>query len=94
MTSLDVTSQYLVFKITHFVELNIRYQHVKVHWPKLSGSNFMRVGGKHPPPPNLQAFKKPNPYKVKGPKSRQINFADISIIACLYKFKTTKCIKL
>ena len=28
------------------------------------------------------------------PKSCHITFADISITACLYKFKTTKCIKL
>ena len=46
----DVTLQYLVFKIAHFVSLNRRHQPVKFHWPRLSGSNLMMAGGKHPPP--------------------------------------------
>ena len=37
---------------------------LKIHWPRLSGSNFTRAGGKHPSP-DLQALKKPSPYKVK-----------------------------
>ena len=41
----DITSQYLAFKIAHFVELNRKYQPAK-----LSGSTFTRAGGKHPPP--------------------------------------------
>ena len=45
----DVTSQYLVFKIAHFVELSRSYQPAKFHLPRLSVSNFMRAGGKHPP---------------------------------------------
>ena len=45
----DVTSQYLVFKILHFVELNRSYQPGEFHWPRLPGSNFTRFGGKHPP---------------------------------------------
>ena len=32
----DVTSQYLSFKIAHFVELNRRYQPAIFHWPRLS----------------------------------------------------------
>ena len=44
-----VTSQYLVLKIAHFIELNGSYQPAKVRWPELSGSNFTRGGGKHPP---------------------------------------------
>ena len=50
-TPLDVTSQYLVSKIAHFVEISESYQPAKFHWPRLSGSNFMRAGGKHLPPP-------------------------------------------
>ena len=41
-------SQYLVFKIAHFVELNRNYHPVKFQWPRLSGSNFTKAGGKHP----------------------------------------------
>ena len=44
----DVTSQYLVLKIVRFVELNRSYQPAKFHWPRLSGSNFSRAGGKPP----------------------------------------------
>ena len=33
MTSYDVTSQYLAFKIAHFVELNRGYQPAKFRWP-------------------------------------------------------------
>ena len=33
----DVTSQYLAFKIAHFIELNRGYQPAKFHWPRLSG---------------------------------------------------------
>ena len=63
----DVTSQYLVFKIAHFVELNRSYQLAKFHWPRLCRSNFTRAGGKHsPPPPDLHALKKPSPYRVNG----------------------------
>ena len=40
------------------------YQPAKFHWPRLSGSNFRRAGGKHPP--DLHALKKPSPYRVKG----------------------------
>ena len=36
----DVTSQYLVFKIAYFVELDRSYQPAKFHWPRLSGSNL------------------------------------------------------
>ena len=62
----DVTLKYLVFKIVHFVELNRRYQPAKFDWPRLSESNFTRVGGTHlPPPPNLHDLKKPGPYRVK-----------------------------
>ena len=39
----DVTSQYLVFNIAHFVEISRSYQPAKCHWPGLSGSNFLRV---------------------------------------------------
>ena len=56
----DVTSQYLVFKIPHFVELNRSYQSAKFHWPRFSGSNFARAGEKHPP--DSHALKKPSPY--------------------------------
>ena len=35
-------------KIENFVELNKKYQPAKFHWPRLSGSNFTRAGGKHP----------------------------------------------
>ena len=45
MTSLR---KYLVFKIAKFVELDRRYQLVKFHWPRLSGSNFTRACRKHP----------------------------------------------
>ena len=45
----DVTSQYLAFKVAHFVELNRGYHPAKFHWPKLSGSDFTRDGGEHPP---------------------------------------------
>ena len=56
----DITSQYLVFKIAHFVELNGSYQPAKLHWPRLSGSHFTRGGGTPPPPPpNLHALKSP-----------------------------------
>ena len=55
----DVTSQYLAFKIAHFVKLNRRYQPAKFHWPRLSGSNFTRAGGKHPCPPNYTLSKRP-----------------------------------
>ena len=66
----DVSSQYLTFRISHVVELNRRYQSTNTHLPMLSGSNFTRAGGKHPalpPPPHsdLQALKKPSPYRVK-----------------------------
>ena len=61
----DVTSQYLVFEIAHFVELYRRYQSAKFNLPRLSGSNFKRAGGKHtPPPPRLYALKKPSPCRV------------------------------
>ena len=69
----DITSQYLAFKIPHYVEFNRKYQPGKFHWPSLSGSNFMSAGEKHPPPPpppppppDLQALKKPSPYRVKA----------------------------
>ena len=52
----DFTSQYLVFKITHFVELNNRYQPAKFYWLRLSGSNFKRAGGNSPPPPPPQTY--------------------------------------
>ena len=45
----DITLQYLVFKIAHFVEINGYYKPAKFHSPGLSGSNFKRSGGKHPP---------------------------------------------
>ena len=35
------------FSKLHKVEINRRYQPAKFHWPRLSGSNFMRAGGKH-----------------------------------------------
>ena len=60
----DVTSQLLVFKIAHFVELNKSCLVAKVHWPSFSGSNFMRAGGKHFSS-DLHALKKPSPYWVK-----------------------------
>ena len=59
----DVTSQYLVFKIAQFVELNRSYQHAKFHWPRLSGSNFTWAGGKHPSP-DLTRSQMPSPYRV------------------------------
>ena len=40
----------MVFKFAYFVELNKSYQLAKFHWPRLSGSNFTRAGGKHPSP--------------------------------------------
>ena len=46
----DISSQYLVFKITHFVEYNTSYQSAKYHWSGLFGSNFTREVGKHPLP--------------------------------------------
>ena len=55
----DVTSQYLAFKIAHFVELNKRYQPAEFYWPRLSGSNFMRAGGKHPLPQTYTLSKSP-----------------------------------
>ena len=60
----DVTSQYLVLKIAHFVEISRRYHLAKFHWPTLSGSNFMRAGGKHSPLPpfrltDLHALRNP-----------------------------------
>ena len=66
-----MTSQYLVFKIAHFVEINRRYQPAKFHWPRLSGSKFTRAGRKHPPPPPTGQIytlsKRPlNPYRVKA----------------------------
>ena len=55
----DVTSKYLVFKIAHFVEINRSYQPANLHWPRLTGSNFTRGGGKHlPPPPRLKRSQK------------------------------------
>ena len=53
-------------KIARFVELNRRYQPVKCDWFRLSGSNFTRAGGKHPPP-DLHTLKKPSPYRVNRP---------------------------
>ena len=46
------------FNIIYFVELNRRYQPAKFHWPRLSGSNFMRAGGTPPPPPRLTRSQK------------------------------------
>ena len=48
------------------MELNRSYQPAKFHWPRFSGSNFTRCGGKHPPPlpPDLNALKKPSHYRV------------------------------
>ena len=51
------------FSKLHKVEINRRYQPAKFHWPRLSGSNFMRAGGKHPP--GLHALKKTSPYRVE-----------------------------
>ena len=38
----DVISKYWVFKIAYFVEQHIGYHPDKLHWPRLSGSNFTR----------------------------------------------------
>ena len=54
----------LLFKIAHFVERNRSCQPAKFHWPRLSGSNFMRAGGKHPHS-YLHALKTSSPYRVK-----------------------------
>ena len=43
-----IMTQYLAFKIAHFVELDRGYHPVKFHWPRMPGSNFTRAGGKHP----------------------------------------------
>ena len=64
----DVTSQYLVFKISPFVELNRSYEPSKFYWPRFSGSNFTRAGGKHPP--DLHALKKNSPYASVNPPPR------------------------
>ena len=58
------------FKIAHFGELKRSYEPAKFHWPRLLGSNFTRAGGN--PPPNVQALKKPSPYRVNN------TFAEIS----------------
>ena len=66
MTHYDVTTQYLVFNIAHFVEVNRSYHLAKFHWLRLSGSDFTRAGGKHSSP-DLHALKKPSsPYRVKN----------------------------
>ena len=46
-----MNSQFLALKITHFVELNRRYQPAKFDLSGLSGTNFTGADGKHPPPP-------------------------------------------
>ena len=53
----DVTSQYLVCNIAHFVEISRSYQPAKCYWPELSGSNFMTS--------DLHDLKKHSPYGVK-----------------------------
>ena len=40
------TSQYLVFKIAHFVELNRSYQPAKFQWPRLSELSEILRGGR------------------------------------------------
>ena len=42
--------------------MELKLIEAKFHWPRLSGSTFMRGGGQHPP--DLHALKKPSPYRV------------------------------
>ena len=70
-------SQYLVFKIRHFVELDRSYQLAKFHRPRLSGSSFMRAGGKHPPS-DLHALKKSSPYRVNTTCYLQSKYTETS----------------
>ena len=47
-----------IFKCTMLKTLNSGYQPAKFHWPGLSGSNFTRACGKHPPPPQTYMLSK------------------------------------
>ena len=52
------------FQNCTFVEHSRSYQPAKFHWPRMSGSNFMRAGGKCPPQTYMLS-KKPGPCRVK-----------------------------
>ena len=64
----------LVFKIAHFVEHNRSYQPANFHWPSFSGSNSMRGGGKHfpPPPPRFTRSQKAQSLKRLRPRAQSM----------------------
>ena len=53
----DVTSQYLIFKIAHFVELNRNYQPAKFYWSRCR-DQLLRGVVENSPPSDLHSLKK------------------------------------